>query len=258
MYSSAFAFRYFAMQFQSLRFFHSSHFAAFTGDENKLLVRNEKWLCWCYKVCFVWNTFSRKCFKLLKNRLAPSTKALTEKAVWSYLKRVLNKDWDWILNKDLGVHGRRIHHRFLREQSVAHKAFEISSVTECWVCALNTAPGSCSLRVSLRVLLLLLQKSVPGLLGTKRGSSGAEFCKGCVPICAWCTWLGSCMRQQQQPQDVPHPCKVSTWGHSYPIVIIIINNNKSKYLIMLFEPKPVLITTQVFCLGFSCSLLART
>lgn len=39
---SVFAFRYFAMQFQCLVFFHSNHFAVFTGDENKLLVKNEK------------------------------------------------------------------------------------------------------------------------------------------------------------------------------------------------------------------------
>lgn len=39
---SVFAFIYFAMQFQCLVFFHSNHFVVFTGDENKLLVKNEK------------------------------------------------------------------------------------------------------------------------------------------------------------------------------------------------------------------------
>lgn len=38
----SFAFRYSTEQFQCLVFLHSSHFGLLTGDENKLLVKNEK------------------------------------------------------------------------------------------------------------------------------------------------------------------------------------------------------------------------
>lgn len=137
---SAFAFRYFAKQFQCLLSFHSSHVAVFTGDKTSYL--------WKMKNNFGDGTksvlFGTRSLKSVLSYGGTDwlCQAKAEKAARSFLKcgfekRVLNKGWNWILNKDLGVHGRKIHHWCLREQSLAHKAFEISGVTECWHRALS-------------------------------------------------------------------------------------------------------------------------
>lgn len=145
--------------------------------------------------------FSQKCFKLLKCRLlAPLTEASTEKGIWSYLKRgfekyVVNKSWNWILNKELRIHGRKIHQWFLKAVvSLAHKAFEISWIPECWQRALMLfLATTLSLFQAIGLQQLLLDKAV--LICTLHTFNKKRLdleekilCQDCIIMCR-----GACM-----------------------------------------------------------------